>query len=88
MAFHTSINPPYTMRLLHTGKLKIHEFIGSNAPPYAILSHRWSNDEITLQGIHADSKIGSIGYGKIVNFSRVAVAAGFDYVCVDTCCSI
>jgi hypothetical protein len=80
--------PQYAMRLLHTGKLELHEFVGSNVPPYAILSHRWGNDEVTLQDIHAGQKPDSIGYEKIIDFCRVAAAAGFDYVWVDTCCAI
>jgi hypothetical protein len=74
------------MRLLHTGGLELHEFIGSNVPPYAILSHRWGNDEVTLQDFRTGQKPHFIGYEKIVNFCRVAAAASFDYVLVDTCC--
>lgn len=34
------------MRLVHTSKLILQEFIGDTIPPYAILSHRWEQDEV------------------------------------------
>ncbi|KAF7549963.1 hypothetical protein G7Z17_g6029 [Cylindrodendrum hubeiense] len=40
------------MRLLHTKEAKLCEF-QANWPPYAILSHRWGDEEVTLQDVQA-----------------------------------
>lgn len=39
------------MRLLDTTTLLLHEFIGDVVPRYAILSHRWGSEEVTLQDL-------------------------------------
>ncbi len=36
------------MWLLHTETGVLEEFVESNTPPYAILSHTWMNEEITF----------------------------------------
>ena len=43
------------MRLLHfnaLGKLSLTDFRGKLIPPYAILSHRWSDSEILIEDIY------------------------------------
>lgn len=37
------------MRLLHISTFKLVRFFDRSLPPYAILSHTWGDDEITLQ---------------------------------------
>jgi hypothetical protein len=37
------------MRLLHVETTNFHEFYGSHVPAYAILSHRWEDEEVTYQ---------------------------------------
>lgn len=37
------------MRLINTHTLAMKEFFGHSIPPYAILSHRWTEDEIDLK---------------------------------------
>ncbi|KAK0738697.1 hypothetical protein B0T18DRAFT_422611 [Schizothecium vesticola] len=37
------------MRLFNTSTLELHEFIGNDTPPYAILSHTWGDREATFQ---------------------------------------
>jgi hypothetical protein len=37
------------MRLLHAETLCFHEFYGADIPAYAILSHRWEDEEVTYQ---------------------------------------
>ncbi|KAH8892587.1 HET-domain-containing protein [Thozetella sp. PMI_491] len=59
------------MRLLDTEKLRLCEFADDAIPPYAILSHTWAREEVTLQ----DLLIGSS-----------TQAAGFEYIWIDTCC--
>ncbi|RFU27738.1 hypothetical protein B7463_g8593, partial [Scytalidium lignicola] len=55
---------------------------------YAILSHTWSSEEVTLQEIQtANAKHGqSPSHRKIHACCDQAKATGFDWVWVDTCC--
>jgi hypothetical protein len=41
------------MRLLHTTKLELQQFFDDKIPKYAILSHRWEAEEVSLQGFNA-----------------------------------
>lgn len=60
----------------------------SLAPPYAILSHRWGDDEdeVSYQDLLADRKRDSSGFKKIVACCELARAANLSWVWVDTCC--
>ncbi|KAJ5949931.1 hypothetical protein N7454_001515 [Penicillium verhagenii] len=81
------------MRLLKTnqsnaGNFEIEIFTNYKTPPYAILSHTWGEDEVTLQdmegdGVRAKSKT---GFYKIKNCCALASANGLDHVWIDTCC--
>src|SRR5947199_9945449 len=74
------------MRLLHTENLDVVEFSDANVPTYAIRSHTWEEEEVTLQdmqGVHPTSKK---GYDKVKRCCAFARADGFEYVCIDTCC--
>src|SRR3984885_3787830 len=74
------------MRLLNTETLKLEEFGGNQVPPYAILSHKWGEYEITLPDVEADRARNMLGYSKIENTCSVAHKDGFGYVWIDTCC--
>ena len=74
------------MRLLHSRTLELKEFFDSYVPPYAILSHTWENDEVTLQDMQGPNAARKAGYVKIVRCCRQAVMEGLEYVWVDTCC--
>ncbi|KAJ2991333.1 hypothetical protein NUW58_g2549 [Xylaria curta] len=88
------------MRLIHTGMKELVEWHGEeNCPPYAILSHTWSendSEEVTFQELKAaigpnpgtsiDAIISKPGYEKIRNFCDEAIRRGYDWVWVDTCC--
>ncbi|KAK0712502.1 ankyrin repeat-containing protein [Lasiosphaeria miniovina] len=80
------------MRLLRTevsaGRLQLCEFSDDAIPEYAILSHTWGEDEVTLQDIRAEARqLGHLsGYEKILNCCARAKADGHDYVWIDTCC--
>jgi hypothetical protein len=39
------------MHLLNTTTFELKEFFGTNIPPYAILSHRHGNSEVTFQDL-------------------------------------
>jgi hypothetical protein len=77
------------MRLLqcdNDGDLSLTEFVENNLPKYAILSHRWGADEVTLRDlIDGTSKV-KAGYGKIQFCGEQARLDGLQYFWVDTCC--
>ncbi|RMZ23185.1 hypothetical protein D0859_12779 [Hortaea werneckii] len=37
------------MRLINTEKLEMHEFLPADIPRYAILSHRWQEEEVSFK---------------------------------------
>jgi hypothetical protein len=75
------------MRLLNVKTLSLEEFIGSNTPPYAILSHTWqAGKEVTLQELGSDEAKSKSGYGKIRRTCEQAGRDGLAYAWVDTCC--
>ncbi|OHE98624.1 hypothetical protein CORC01_06075 [Colletotrichum orchidophilum] len=81
------------MRLLETaqGSQPLGEFVsfeGDNAPNFAILSHTWGEEEVTLQDVRdAQKDIGLMaGYPKITGACRLAQSQGYDYIWIDTCC--
>lgn len=66
-----------TMRLFHTRKLKLEEFANNKVPRYAILSHTWGAEEVTLQDIKTDEATRLLGYEKAKNACSVALASGY-----------
>jgi hypothetical protein len=76
------------MRLLNATTLELEEFWNSTAtPPYAILSHAWEQQEVSFQAIsNIDSASGLAGFSKIKACCRQALADGYEWVWVDTCC--
>ncbi|RGP67940.1 heterokaryon incompatibility [Fusarium sporotrichioides] len=59
-------------------------------PPYAILSHTWSQDEVSFQdimSIHTGTDLETKnGWLKIWNACRFTMYFGLRYVWIDTCC--
>ena len=74
------------MRLLNTTTLKLHEFIGDSIPEYAILSHRWENEEVSFQDLQAGLAPQMAGYSKIKDCCDQAVRDGWEYAWIDSCC--
>ncbi|KAE9365604.1 HET-domain-containing protein [Stipitochalara longipes BDJ] len=74
------------MRLLHSTTLKLHEFIGSQTPRYAILSHTWGEEEVSFQELQAGNASEKKGIKKIKKCCEIATEDGFDFVWIDTCC--
>ncbi|KAI3323835.1 heterokaryon incompatibility protein-domain-containing protein [Xylariaceae sp. AK1471] len=79
------------MRLINTKSLELKEFIGDPAnhgfPRYAILSHTWGEEEVTLQemqNIEAVRK--KAGFQKITKCCETALNERLSWVWVDTCC--
>jgi hypothetical protein len=73
------------MRLLNVSTLQLKEFIGQ-VPPYAILSHTWSEEEVLYCDIGALTAQSKEGYPKLVGCCSKAAEDGFEWVWVDTCC--
>jgi hypothetical protein len=75
------------MRLLHittSSNFELKEFYAT-IPPYAILSHRWEEEEILLEDLANNTAIGKKGYKKIEFCCAQAAKDGFKYIWVDTC---
>jgi hypothetical protein len=79
------------MRLLKVeddNKLSLVEFVGSDIPPYAILSHTWGADheEVTYKDVVDGVGQSKVGYKKIRFCGKQAIKNGLHYFWVDTCC--
>jgi hypothetical protein len=68
------------MRLLNASKLTLHEFFGTNVPKYAILSHRWEDEEVTFQDLRDGRGPGMAGWPKVTGCCRQAVLDGWEFV--------
>ncbi|EOA81790.1 uncharacterized protein SETTUDRAFT_97772 [Exserohilum turcica Et28A] len=80
------------MRLVHIdddGSFSLVEFVGEDAPPYAILSHTWGADheEVTYQDMVQGTGGAKSGFEKICLCARQAAEDDLAYFWVDTCCS-
>ncbi|KAE8325933.1 ankyrin repeat-containing domain protein [Aspergillus sergii] len=81
------------MRLLKTtkseeGKFEVKVFTDEQLQdlPYAILSHTWGSDEVTLQDINDPIGKSRMGYKKIEDCCSIARKMEYQYVWIDTCC--
>jgi hypothetical protein len=78
------------MRLLHfdtLGKLVLTDFHGKTIPPYAILSHRWSDSEILIEHVpNGTYKEREEGYRKLAFCAKQAAQDKLQYFWIDTCC--
>jgi hypothetical protein len=76
------------MRLVNCSSLQLEEFLGTNILDYAILSHRWEEEKVSFvdfirnQAAAKDKR----SFRKIFLTCRQALAEGFGYAWVDTCC--
>ena len=76
------------MWLLRADTFELHEFVDpAHAPPYAILSHTWGEQEVSFKDVQdiavAQSKI---GFAKIGFLCQQANRDGMEWAWVDTCC--
>ncbi|KAK3681134.1 HET-domain-containing protein [Podospora appendiculata] len=77
------------MRLINTKTYELKEFMGSDIPRYAVLSHIWEEEEVTFQQFTQlpRNKVAKMkGYSKIQHTCRLARKSGIDWAWVDTCC--
>ncbi|KAI3320421.1 HET-domain-containing protein [Xylariaceae sp. AK1471] len=74
------------MHLINVHTCELEEFI-ANPPPYAILSHRWREGEVSFQDFqdkHRRSE--KNGYKKIRTLCHQARRDGLNWAWIDTCC--
>lgn len=74
------------MRLINTTTFKLKYFIGSKIPAYAILSHCWGDDEVSLQEFEGSMDKSGPKFKKIRDCCELAVKDELDWAWVDTCC--
>lgn len=88
------------MRLISTKYLEVVSIREDEIPPYAILSHTWDKDEVTLQDMQGfgatllstASRINLIkpkhwqGLQKVLGAAKLAAFEGHDWIWIDTCC--
>jgi hypothetical protein len=72
------------MRLLNTSTLEFKDFF--QPPPYAILSHRWGEDEVSFNDYENGNNRDGPGYQKIISCCAFAQSRRRDWVWIDTCC--
>ncbi|KAI1462845.1 heterokaryon incompatibility protein-domain-containing protein [Annulohypoxylon moriforme] len=74
------------MRLLNVHDMVINEY-QQDIPPYAILSHTWSDEEVSyVDFVEGKEKSYPKAYEKIVGCCKQAIYDGLEYVWIDTCC--
>ncbi|KAK4561499.1 hypothetical protein LTR86_004817 [Recurvomyces mirabilis] len=75
------------MRLLNTSDLTFKEFRSkATTPKYAILSHRWFDDEVDYKEWRKGRRKTGASYDKIKRFCRIARDYGYAWAWADTCC--
>ena len=78
------------MWLLNTRTKELRAFRANTdeVPPYAILSHVWRQPEVLIQDIQELHRAQSLHsfHIKIKPFCDLALADGFEWAWVDTCC--
>ncbi|KAI6881403.1 hypothetical protein KC360_g5392 [Hortaea werneckii] len=78
------------MRLINTKTLETHEFLPAYIPRYAILSHRWQEEEVSFKQYSKRHKYPEIqrlrGFTEIEQFCRIARERQTEWAWIDTCC--
>ncbi|KAI4232925.1 MAG: hypothetical protein L6R40_007247 [Gallowayella cf. fulva] len=75
------------MWLINVLTLKLEEFWGERIPEYAILSHRWEDEEVSFKDMqYLKTARTKKGFFKIKKSCEQTQKDGHRYVWVDTCC--
>jgi Heterokaryon incompatibility protein (HET) len=76
------------MRLINVLSMEMEEHFGdgSKLPKYAILSHRWLNEEVSFRDYQLRAYANMRGYKKIQYTCEQAKKDGLNYAWIDTCC--
>jgi hypothetical protein len=80
---------PFDMRLLNVGSFSFELFPDSDTPTYAILSHTWGAEEVTLEDLKClppTELREREGYRKLTFARCQAIRDSYTYLWVDTCC--
>ena len=76
------------MRLLNVHTRELQDFLSeTDAPPYAILSHTWGDEEVSFEDFLALAKnvlYSKKGYSKIDRCCLQAAADRYDWAWIDT----
>jgi hypothetical protein len=73
------------MRLLNTETVELHDFSTGWRPQYAILSHRWEEEEVSFDDALHGKNIEKAGWLKIKALCKL-VERYYDWVWIDTLC--
>src|ERR1700750_3117471 len=74
------------MRLINARTHKVQNFLESDIPQYAILSHTWGKEEMTFQDVHSCHESSKKGYEKVKQACRLALKHELAHLWVDTVC--
>ncbi|KAK5125400.1 hypothetical protein LTR85_000509 [Meristemomyces frigidus] len=75
------------MRLINTTTLELQEvFDEINGPPYAILSHRWGEEELSFEEYGSGVVRDGLGYHKVLGTCALARHRGLEWIWIDTVC--
>lgn len=75
------------MYLIDINTHELHEFVGDQIPSYAILSHRWGDEELIFKEVNKKRIDQSKrGYQKFFRACEVSARYGVSYLWIDTCC--
>lgn len=80
------------MRLLNAHDLTFREFLGKNIPEYAIVSHRWDEDELSYQTFlqekhrYQNGELRGYGWTKIKEAVEVTRQLELEWLWIDTVC--
>lgn len=74
------------MRLLNTSTLELHEFVGSDIPKYAVLSHTWEDGEFLFHNMGNVGARQLPGFAKVSKFCERARSESLEFAWIDTCC--
>ena len=79
------------MRLLHTKELRLKEFVDTEIPPYAILSHTWGGEEISYQeflAIHRLQDERYAAYHELIRLDSTQSTQSSGYTKIQACCKL
>lgn len=65
--------------------LKLHDFYDAEILSYAILSHTWTKQEVSLQTLEDPKSKVLAGYTTIKRCCELALSEGWKYAWIDTC---
>lgn len=77
------------LQILDDGEVVLTKKIYGTPPPYAILSHTWSEDEdheVSLSDLQSGQGFRKPGYRKILFCAKEAQKLGLEHFWIDTCC--